>query len=147
MAGHRSAYRRWLKNQEGFVTSFKLFQLDYDKPLIYLVENLSCQNKEELNARERFYIEINDCVNKNIPGRTMKEYYEQNIVKVKEKNKLYRDQNVVGIKDQKKRWYEQNPDKVKEYQKQYSKQYYEKNLDKIKEKNKQYYEKTKHHNT
>ena len=48
---------------------------DYYIELIELC-NFSC--KEELLKRERFYIENNDCVNKNIPLRSKKEYYEDN---------------------------------------------------------------------
>ena len=46
------------------------------KPKILLVENFSCNTKEELLKRERFYIENNKCINIEIPGRTKKELYE-----------------------------------------------------------------------
>ena len=37
---------------------------------IYLVEAFAtCKNSDELNARERYYVENNACVNSNIPGR------------------------------------------------------------------------------
>ena len=47
---------------------------DYDYSL---VEDCPCGNKEQLHCRERFDIENNECVNKTIPGRTLKEYYVQ----------------------------------------------------------------------
>ena len=56
---------------------------------IILVENYSCNNKEELESRERYFIENNNCINKNIPLRTDKEYREDN----KEKIKEWRDNN------------------------------------------------------
>ena len=37
---------------------------------IELVENYACNSKEELNAREGFYIQNNECVNKLVAGRT-----------------------------------------------------------------------------
>ena len=39
-----------------------------------LVENFPCQDENEASAREKYYIINNPCVNKNIPGRTQKEY-------------------------------------------------------------------------
>ena len=52
---------------------------------IALVEDFPCDRKEQLNARERYYIENNECVNKIIPGRTPKEYKEDH----KEKFQTY----------------------------------------------------------
>ena len=46
---------------------------DYD---IVLVENVSCEAKEQLHPREIFYAENNQCLNKFIPGRTKKEWVE-----------------------------------------------------------------------
>ena len=43
---------------------------------IILVENCPCNSKDELLKRERHYIETLECVNKQIPGRTNKEYRE-----------------------------------------------------------------------
>jgi hypothetical protein len=34
------------------------------KPEIYLIENFPCKNREELNAREYFHIQKNECVNR-----------------------------------------------------------------------------------
>jgi len=48
---------------------------DYD---IILIENYPCNSKKELETRERYFIENNQCVNKVIPGRTPKEYYQDN---------------------------------------------------------------------
>jgi hypothetical protein len=49
---------------------------------IILIENFPCQTKDELYARERFYIENNNCINKKVPGRGKKEgdklYYLKN---------------------------------------------------------------------
>jgi hypothetical protein len=43
----------------------------------------------ELNARERWWIENNECVNKYIPTRTDKEYYEAHKEKIKEIPEIY----------------------------------------------------------
>ena len=43
---------------------------------IELVEDYPCNNRKELELRERYYIENNKCVNTYIPMRTAKEYAE-----------------------------------------------------------------------
>ena len=52
--------------------------LKYDDCKIILIENYPCSSKKELETRERFYIENNECVNKYIPTRTRKEWREEN---------------------------------------------------------------------
>jgi hypothetical protein len=55
----------------------------------------------ELNARERFYIQNNECLNKFIPGRTSKEYYQDN----KEIKKDYYEDNKADILSKQKVYY------------------------------------------
>lgn len=58
---HKNAFK------EGFpTTSNQLFETG-DDVKIYLVEKFPCKNKMELRARERYWIETNDCVNEIIP--------------------------------------------------------------------------------
>jgi hypothetical protein len=45
---------------------------------IELVENYPCVNKQQLVKKEGEYIRNNVCVNKYIPDRTPKEYYDDN---------------------------------------------------------------------
>ena len=72
-------------------------------------------------TRERYYIENTDCINKKIPGRTRKEWREDNKEKYKQQNK----------KDCRK-YYEKNKEKIA----QYEKEYYEKNKEKYNDYNK-----------
>jgi len=66
-------------------------------PQIELLEDFPCNTKKELEVRERFYIENNECINMKIPGRTNKEWIDDNkeIFKQKRKevNKNYREKN------------------------------------------------------
>jgi len=57
-------------------------------PQIELLEDFPCNTKKELEVRERFYIENNECINMIIPGRTKKEWIDDNkeILKQKKKN-------------------------------------------------------------
>jgi len=44
---------------------------------IELIEHYPCANKKEAHAREGFWIRNNECINKYVPGRTMKEYRQK----------------------------------------------------------------------
>ena len=104
-----------------------------------LIEKYECNNKQELHARERYWIENNECVNKYVPGRTNKEWYEANKDKIKKQQKVYIEANKDKISEQKKVFYEANKDKISERNKVYN----EANKDKISERNKGYYEANK----
>ena len=61
---------------------------------IELIENYPCNNKTELILREQIFVKNMDfSLNMNIPGRTTKEYYRDNLDKIlnyqKEYNKIY----------------------------------------------------------
>jgi hypothetical protein len=76
LAQHRSTYKAYQSGKYRFVTSFKLLEIGECK--IILLEKFPCNSREELNARERFYIENNECVNKVVPMRTRIEYNKDN---------------------------------------------------------------------
>jgi hypothetical protein len=144
----KNDHKNRFKNGKFECSSSKLFELGIDDVEITLVESIICNNKEELHKRERFYIENNNCVNKVVPTRTYKEYYEDckdkirdkkkeyrelNKDKIKEQRKQYREQNKDKIRDKKKEYYEENKEKINDKRKEYMKEYREKNKDKIKE--------------
>ena len=68
---------------------------------IILLEDYPCDKKEHLLARERYYIETMECVNKKIPLRTRHEWYEEN-------KDVYIARQMI--------WNNNNKDKLKEYQ-------------------------------
>jgi len=75
-----------------------LNEIGWENVQIILVEKFECKTKEELRARERYWIETLEAkLNKQIPTRTKKEidkkYREENKEKVKETQRLYRDKN------------------------------------------------------
>jgi hypothetical protein len=77
------------------------------------IEKYSCDDKRELHARERYWIEeLNATLNCLIPMRTHKEYYEKKKEKNKEYNKEYRKNNIEKIKEKKKEYYEKNKEKI-----------------------------------
>ena len=102
LASHKANYKRWCNGKTNDVSSFRLFELG--DPTIVLLETVNCNNRDELLARERYHIENNICVNKYIPTRTTKEYYQANSEKILE---------------QKREYYQANIEKRKEYQHEY----------------------------
>ena len=61
-----------------------------------LVEDYKCDNLEQLLMRERYYIDNNNCVNKNSPIRTKEEkiaYYEEHKEEIAAKNKAYYEEH------------------------------------------------------
>jgi hypothetical protein len=83
-------------------TSSSRAVLEYGDYSIILIEDFPCERKEQLLARERYFIETLDCVNKNVPARTPHEWYEENKDRLIERQKI---------------WNNNNKDKLKEYQK------------------------------
>ena len=134
---HKIHYEMWKKGLHRYITSFKLFEAGDVE--IVLIESCPCASKDELFARERFWIESTVCVNKNIPGRTRVEHYEQNRDKILERAKELYEQNKDKILEYQKQYREQNRDKISEQNKEWREQ----NIDKISEQNKEYREQNK----
>ena len=104
LASHVGHYKCYLKGTYPYVSSFDILQSgNYD---IVLIESYPCNSKDELHARERYYTNNIDCINK-IKGQGMlnelgrkgydkqysEQYYKQNKDKKKEKFKAYYNDN------------------------------------------------------
>jgi hypothetical protein len=95
------------KNKKNIASELVLECFDYK---IELVEYYPCDNRQQLCKKEGEYIKsaqrgahpLTECVNKHIAGRTMKEYYADNIENYKEYNK-------------------KNKERIKQYYKEYNK--------------------------
>lgn len=125
---HKDDYTRWSKGLRDGLSAFSFMKHnDYD---IILIENFPCNDKNELTARERFFIETMECVNKNIPTRTKKEYRNDNKEKLKAYYIKYRENHKEKIKQYKK----QNKEKITLKRKENE----EKNKEQIKEKRRKY---------
>ena len=70
------------------------------------------------DSRERYWILNTDCINVTIPGRSKKEYYEDNIDKFKEYKKEHYENNKEKYQENKKRHYENNKKTILENNKQ-----------------------------
>jgi len=144
---HNGSYNKYLNVKCAYMTSYEIVK--YSSCKIILVENFPCNSKEELEARERYYIEKYKCVNKVVPTRSKKEYYEDNKEKISKQRKEFYQENKEEILKQKKEYRLENEEKIKEYKKQYrsenkekikdqSIEYYYKNKDEIKEQRRQF---------
>jgi len=107
--GHRADYN---KNHQ--ITSKEICK--YDDVKIILIEDYPCKSKNQLIARERYYIDLHKdiCINKQIPSRTLKEWRETNKEHLAQIGKEYREANKDKIKEMKKTYYDANKDKISE---------------------------------
>lgn len=93
-----------------------------------LIESYSCNNKKELESRERYWVEhFKATLNKQIPTRTQKEYCQYNKENYKQYHKQYYQNNQEQLSENHKEYYQENKEKISEYKKQY----YENNKQKI----------------
>ena len=110
LAGHNNNYKRYLNGLQGNMTSSELIKNgDYD---IVLIEECKCDNKMQLYARERHYIDLLECVNKQKPNQTQKEYNEIHKDEIKSYKKEYYETNKDKINEQKKIYRDLNKDKI-----------------------------------
>ena len=104
-----------------------------------MVEPYPCNSKQELHTRERYWIENFDCVNKIVPGRTRKEYYQDNKEQIKEYSGEHYTKNKEEISKKRAEFYTKNKEKLCNK----SAEDYTKNKDKILEKRAEYHAKHK----
>ena len=99
-----------MKLEKGNCTSILLF--DKGGVVIELVEKYPCDTRKELDKREGYYQLNNECVNKNIAGRSLKEWRSVNKDKLYKIDKRYREKNKVEIVKKKKIYYEANKEHI-----------------------------------
>jgi len=125
LAGHRYNFNHNMSGSANIL-------FEWGNVKINMLEEIEFLDKQELRDRESYYIRNLKCVNKEIPGRTNKEWRTDNKDKVKlynekwrnnngniinKKNKEYREKNKEKLKEIKKKYRDENKDKIKEYTK------------------------------
>lgn len=113
---HKSAFKRWKDGRTNYITSFQI--INRGNYSYTLIETVECEDKRQLEARERFYIENNECVNKIVIGRTIHEWYAANKDKVMEQNKMKYEKNQVRAKELATIYRQVNKDIINEKQRQ-----------------------------
>lgn len=84
---------------------------------IVLVENYSCENKEQLFSRERWWIENNECINKIMPITTIEEKKEQ-IKKWHQQHPTYNKEWEEAHKEERKQYHIDNRERINENQRE-----------------------------
>lgn len=121
---HKFQFKKWLEGKNSYLSSFEIIKNeDFD---IVLIEEVSCENKQQLLQRERHHIESNTCVNKSIPTRTPQEYVEQNREQRIMTYKKYRETHREQISSYNKSYKEQHKEEVSIYNKNYRENHIEK---------------------
>ena len=95
LAQHRKNYNYYVNNKYHYFSSYEILKnSDYK---ILLLEEFPCENIEQLRKKEGYYIQTLECVNKQIAGRTKREYKEANKEQIQEYIKEYRVANKEAI--------------------------------------------------
>ena len=138
---HKNNYKRYCIGKDKYHKSFDILENgDYK---LELIEDFPCKTKIELLDRERYWCKELKSINKKLPGRTKKQYYQDEKESIsKQKKERYTNNKEVqeSAKKRTKEWYQNNKDKATEYHKQYR----EKHREEKKAYFKEYYQKNKH---
>jgi hypothetical protein len=138
MAIHRHCYKMYLNHKFCCMSSYGL--ISRGDCIVELIEKYPCKSRDELETRERYYVENTDhCVNKNMPHRNHKESMKHYCQTHKKEIKQYYESHKDEIGKQKKQYYQLNKQKILTYMKKY----YEKNKNKKLKYQKNYYEQKK----
>jgi hypothetical protein len=115
LSSHRSNYKRWLKGEANYCTSFEV--LKHGNASIELVRIVCCLNKKQANRAEGLFIrEQPSCINiqKNYEKKEYCEkYYEANKEKIKAKTKGYRNANTEVLHVYHKEYRKKNKETIK----------------------------------
>ena len=105
-------------NDKKFNTPIYQFIRDnrgWDEWVMIAIEEYPCDSKKKLETRERYYIDLlRPTLNKKIPTRTDKEYYEVNKEIINQRHKEYNKANKEKKIEKEKERYENNKEKILE---------------------------------
>ncbi len=110
---HLKEYRLKTKPCKSFIV------LECEDYKIELIEEYSCNNRQQLEKKEGEYQKNNECVNEKIAGRTKTEWYYDNQERLLEKRKNYYQDNVEIERQKNKDYQKNNKEKIKQYHKDY----------------------------
>ena len=99
MSQHKNDYKRWAEGAYHFVSSLEIAK--YNDCQIILIEEFSCENKDQLHSKKRGYLESNACINRVIRViTTEREKKELKNKHQKEYRSIHKDQ--ISIKQNQK---------------------------------------------
>ena len=103
-------------------------ELGVDNFYIELIENHQCNDIYELRAREGFFIREISTLNKNIAGRTSKEYKEEHKEEAKTYKKQYYEKHKEEYKEAVRKYYEEHKEQKKEAIRKYYEEHKEEHV-------------------
>jgi hypothetical protein len=145
LSQHTSSYRKYTEKSIGCcLASYHIIKNEDYK--IILIEDFSCENRDQLRAREQYWIDNTVCVNKNRALLTVekiseckKQYYEDNKSYINERHRQYYEDNKEQLIQRQKQYNQTNRDHILEQKKKYQ----EDNKERIREYKRQYYQRKK----
>jgi len=118
LSRHKYDYTNFLIGKRKWgCSSFEI--INGDNYTIELIELFPCNSKFELYKREGEHQLKTECVNKNIAGRTDREYYQDNKLKILTELKSQYQDNKDAILERNSRYYQANKEAIAEQRKQY----------------------------
>ena len=113
MAHHKCSFKYYQQGLINKVCSFDLFdEYGVENCKIELVEFYPTNTKEELLKREGEHIKNNECVNKYVSGRTIKQWLEDHKEECKKKQEEYKQRNNEQIRLWKKQYREDHREEI-----------------------------------
>jgi hypothetical protein len=108
---HRDCYVRYKNGKACKCKAYDIFDRgDYEFEIVEDLTEHGC-DKDDLLKIEAWYIRNFECLNEQIPGRTCKQWREENKEYLKEQNKKWRENNKEHSKQQQKEYHEANREK------------------------------------
>lgn len=111
LGDHVSTYKRHVRFDIRSENSYKIIKNGSFN--IILIEEYPCENKYQLEQRERFFIDKIECINKVIPTRSQEEYRKENSEKNKKYKKEYYNINKEIFREKAKKYREENRDIIR----------------------------------
>lgn len=125
--GHVKNYKQYVNGKCRFTRSFKIIELGNYR--IDLVEKIDCTDRIELlRAEGKVILNTKNCVNKQVAGRTKKEWRQEHKQKIAEQNAVWYQNNKEKVAEQKAVWYQDNKEIAAERGKLYRERTREKRL-------------------
>ena len=112
---HTYHYKMYLAGTYAFTTSYKV--LENNNYYIKKIKSYNFENNNELLEKEGYWIRKYLCVNKIIPGRTTKEYHQDNKIAIHLRHKEYHENHKVELNDKHKIYYQKNKIELTIYKK------------------------------
>jgi hypothetical protein len=124
---HKKSYSKYTRDKFHYLTAYEIIKNNNFN--IVLVEEFPSKNKQQLEARERYYIDNNECINKYRPTRTKKEYYEEHEKHLTNLKKQHYINNKDIIQQKRKEKYKNMTEEQRENKNKKARENYKKRMD------------------